>query len=66
MINDNTLTKLYTKMNLNSNRNPKLMTTTAAHIPTMVILTLYKGQLISKRLFGILEFLQKTNKQIRF
>ena len=41
MINDNTLTKLYTKMNLNSNRNPKLMTTTAAHIPTMVILTLY-------------------------
>ena len=28
-------------MNLNSNRNPKPMTTTTPHIPTMVILTLY-------------------------
>ena len=25
-----------------------------------------KGQLISKALFGTLEFLQKTNEQIRF
>jgi hypothetical protein len=26
----------------------------------------FKGQLISKVLFGILEFLQKTNERIRF
>ena len=30
------------------------------------VFIVHKGQLISKGLFGILEFFQKTNEQIRF
>ena len=49
-----------------SNQKKTVLTSEVCNILEFEIISAAKGQLISKGLFGILEFLQKTNKQIHF